>query len=60
MNTEPLSPSAAQRSGKPGQPNEFTAVSPEVSGKVTNRPTPTGAELETFNRAAEQERQEDA
>ena len=41
-------------------PNEFTAVAPEFSGRVTNRPTPPGTEVEHFNQADDAERQEDA
>jgi hypothetical protein len=42
------------------QPSEFTAVAPDFSGKVTNRPTPTGDAIDEFGTAAEQERQSDA
>jgi hypothetical protein len=43
-----------------GKPNEFTAIAPEFSGKVSNRPTPSGADVTEFDRAVEAERQEDA
>jgi hypothetical protein len=42
------------------KPNEFTAVAPGFSGKVSNRPTPTGASVTEFDRAVEEERQADA
>jgi hypothetical protein len=54
-----LPPEESRQPAAP-QPNEFTAVSPERSGRVSNRPTPSGAEVEEFNQAVEAERQEDA
>lgn len=54
-----VSPAGAP--AKPGKgPNELTAVAPEFTGRVTNRPTPEGEKSEEFRLAEEQERQEDA
>ena len=60
-------PTRGAAAAAPEQPNELTAICPGFSGRVTNRPTATGAGIETFNEPAdsfneaeEQERQEDA